>query len=186
MTAVDAVVAAVPAVPQGHDELIFAFLKERCNIVGLHLKALPVVVHAGRQHKIAYALSVEDGFVEAVAGDVEGRFGDHGGFEALPQDACELADVLVMRKFGVDPAGLPGGWEKGFVHVHSSALFRTFRGSGFLPEPFGGELEALYRIFVDPVSVAFEDDLFDAVFKGDGPKRVKIHIARPKLHAVAF
>jgi hypothetical protein len=131
--AVHAGAAAVPAVAQGHDQLVFAFSQQPGNIVGLYGEALVIVPGAGREDKIAHAPPVQTGFIQAVAGDIQ-----HGVLrplrgEAAAQDGGRLPRFRIVRQLRVDPFGLPDGGHlilnRSHVKTSRLTIWRSVPGS---------------------------------------------------------
>ena len=105
--AVNAYIAAIPAVAQDHEHLVLTGFQQLCHIKALHAKTPAVIPGAGGQHKISDPLPVQVSSVQAMAGNIQAGPCQVSDGKTSAQIRRGLPHFSVMRQLRVDPTGLP-------------------------------------------------------------------------------
>ena len=123
--------AAVPAIAQRDQQLVFSLTDKRCHIVGLCPKVLVCGKAAGSKHHIADPLAVQPCRIQALGGNIQPLAFSCRGREHLAQIACRTVGLIRLRRafaggFQCSLLLLPVGLCKG-VDCISAIDIRLFR-----------------------------------------------------------
>ena len=89
--------AAVPAIAQRDEQLVFPLTDKRCHIVGLYPKVLVCGKAAGSKHHIADPLAVQPCRIQTLGGNIQPLAFSCRGGEAFPQIACRTVGLIRLR-----------------------------------------------------------------------------------------
>ena len=90
--------AAVPAIAQCDEQLVFPLTDKRCHIVGLCPKVLVCGKAAGSKHHIADPLAVQPCRIQTLGGNIQPLAFSCRGCEHLAQIACRTVGLIRLRR----------------------------------------------------------------------------------------